>query len=37
MSVWVWAELVIADPVTFGSPVFVIFFFVEEIPFSWFS
>jgi hypothetical protein len=28
MSVWIWAELVIADPVTFGSPVFVIFFLV---------
>jgi hypothetical protein len=37
MSVRVWAELVIADPVTLGSPVFVIFFLVEEIPFSWFS
>jgi len=37
VSVWIWAELVIADPVTFGSPVFVIFFLVEEIPFSWFS
>jgi hypothetical protein len=28
MSVWIWAELVIADPVTFGSPVFVIFLLV---------
>ncbi len=28
VSVWIWAELVVADPVTFGSPVFVIFFFV---------
>ncbi len=37
VSVWIWAELVFADPVTFGSPVFVIFFLVEEIPFSWFS
>jgi hypothetical protein len=37
MSVRVWAELVIADPVTLGSPVFVIFFLVEEIPFSGFS
>ncbi len=25
MSVWVWALLVITDPVTFGSPVVVIF------------
>ena len=37
VSVWIWAELVFADPVTFGSSVFVIFFFVEEIPLSWFS
>ena len=37
MSVRVWAELVIADPVTLGSSVFVIFFLVEEIPFSGFS
>ncbi len=36
MSVRIWAELVIADPVTLGSPVFVIFFLVEEIPFSGF-
>ena len=28
VSVWVWAELVIADPVTLGGPVFVIFFLV---------
>ncbi len=28
VSVWIWAELVFADPVTFGSPVFVIFFLV---------
>ncbi len=28
MSVWIWAELVIAGPVAFGSPVFVIFFLV---------
>ena len=37
VSVWVWAELVFADPVTFGSPVIVIFFLVEEIPFGWFG
>ncbi len=36
VSVWVWAELVFADPVTFDSPV-IIFFLVEESPFSWFS
>ncbi len=36
VSVWIGAELVFADPVTFGSPVFVIFLLVEEIPFSWF-
>jgi hypothetical protein len=37
MSVRVWAELVIADPVTLCSPVFVIFFLVEEIPFGGFG
>jgi len=37
MSVWVWAELVFADPVTFGSPILVSFFLVEEIPFGWFG
>ncbi len=28
VSVWIWAKLVIADPVSFGSPVFVDFFLV---------
>ncbi len=28
VSVWIWAELVVADPVSFGSPVLVNFFFV---------
>ncbi len=28
VSVWIWAKLVVADPVTFGSPVFVNFFLV---------
>ncbi len=28
VSVWIWAKLVVADPVTFGSPVIVIFFLV---------
>ncbi len=37
VSVWVWAELVFADLVTFGSPVVVIFFLAEESPFSWFG
>jgi hypothetical protein len=37
VSVWIWAELVFADPVTFGSPIIVIFFLVEEIPFGWFG
>jgi hypothetical protein len=37
VSVWIWAEVVFADPVTFGSPIIVIFFFVEEIPFGWFG
>ncbi len=37
VSVWVRAELVFADPVTFGSPVVVMFFLAEESPFSWFG
>ena len=37
VGVWIWAELVIADPVSFGSPVFVIFFLLEEIPLSGFG
>ncbi len=37
MSVRVWAELVIADPVTLCSPVFVIFSLVKNSPFSWFG
>ncbi len=37
VGVWVWALLVITDPVTFGSPVVFGFFFVEELPFSWVS
>ena len=37
VSVWIWAELVVADPVSFGSPVLVNFFLVLKTPFSWFS
>ncbi len=37
VSVRVWALLVITDPVTFGSPIILSFFLVEESPFSWFS
>ncbi len=37
MSVWVWALLVITDPVTFGSPVVVIFSLAKKSPFSWFG
>jgi hypothetical protein len=37
VSVRIWALLVITNPITFGSPVFAIFFLAEELPFSWFG
>ncbi len=37
VSVWIWALLVITDPVTFDSPIFVSFLLAKKSPFSWFS